>query len=901
MLNLKKSLVAGAVIVTVGVAGLAYSRRTAVRPLAAHQNSHAAALAAAEHAREADDRVGIEQARYDDKAYPNETIDYTMRQSAALAFEAVARRPGGKRGNWQAVGPKTPNVPALVTYTNVANVVSGRISALALSPSCAEEGDDCRVFVGAAGGGIWTAEGALGAGPLEWRQTSAGIPTNAIGSIAFDPTDSEGRTLYVGTGEANQSADSEAGLGLFRSTNGGRSWSLVEGSVAVAADNSIAAVKIDPSNARHILIGTNSGIRGGSATAGGATLPPGAPPLGLYESFDGGKTFSSALALPVSEIALDPADPSTVYAATFQQGIWRRSARLDGDSAFHLILAPIFGFERDSISVTTKAGHTRVYASRGSGVSAQSDLLRADNADVPAAALLAAGFLELSSAVPGTPGYASSSYCGSQCWYDIYISSPAGRPDELWIGGSMQYGEIFTANPPSNGRAVQRSIDAGASFTDMTNDAQNLGMHPDQHAIAFAGAIAFVASDGGLMRTSGAYVDASSQCDTRGLAGADLVDCKAWLSAIPTRLTSLNDGLATLQFQSLSINHHDPLRDIIGGTQDNGTWAFTGTNAFESVGGDGGNSGVDVGNGNIRMHTYTAYQGDVNFNGTDPLGWNYFGDGLAASGEAFGFYMPLINDPAVSGTWFAGGQHVFRTQDNGGPQDYLVAHCNEYTGDFTVPCGDWEKLGGPTLTGFAYGTDKRTSRGNYLVAIARAPADKDTIWAATRRGRVFIATNASATPASSVAFKRIDTASQPNRFVSAIAVDAADPNHAFVAFSGYAAATPTQPGHVFEVHYVAATSTAVWTDLTANLGDQPITALARDDLTGNLYAGTEFGVAVLKRGGTHWAPAAGNMPAVAVYSLPIDSGARVMYAATHGRGAFKLDLSLPDNDDAQNN
>ncbi len=177
-----------------------HSRRATDAHRGAHPRSHAMALIA-QNARESDDRAGIEQARYEDKAYPHDFIDFGMRQAAALAFESVARRHGGKKGNWQALGPATP----------VPTIVSGRITALALSPSCASgEDDDCRIFVGAAGGGVWTAEDALGSHP-EWRFVSSDIPTNAIGSIAFDPSDR--RTIYVGTGEANQSADSEAGSG----------------------------------------------------------------------------------------------------------------------------------------------------------------------------------------------------------------------------------------------------------------------------------------------------------------------------------------------------------------------------------------------------------------------------------------------------------------------------------------------------------------------------------------------------------------------------------------------------------------------------------------------------------------------------------------------------------------
>ncbi len=69
-----------------------------------------------------------------------------------------------------------------------------------------------------------------------------------------------------------------------------------------------------------------------------------------------------------------------------------------------------------------------------------------------------------------------------------------------------------------------------------------------------------------------------------------------------------------------------------------------------------------------------------------------------------------------------------------------------------------------------------------------------------------------------VAFDRIDTDSQPQPFISGIAIDPADPNHAFVSFSGYNASTPQQPGHVFDVHYDPATSSATWTSLDATSG-----------------------------------------------------------------------------------
>ncbi len=167
--------------------------------------------------------------------------------------------------------------------------------------------------------------------------------------------------------------------------------------------------------------------------------------------------------------------------------------------------------------------------------------------------------------------------------------------------------------------------------------------------------------------------------------------------------------------------------------------------------------------------------------------------------ESRAFYIPIIPDPKVDGTIFTGLNHVWRTKDNGGPQAYLELHCNQFFGDFVAQCGDWVPLGVPTLTGTFYGTDKRTATNNYVVATERASSDSSTLWAATRRGRVFISKNADAEPASSVTFTRIDTAAQPRRFISGIAIDPANANHAFVSFSGYSVSTPSQPGHVFEV------------------------------------------------------------------------------------------------------
>jgi hypothetical protein len=121
--------------------------------------------------------------------------------------------------------------------------------------------------------------------------------------------------------------------------------------------------------------------------------------------------------------------------------------------------------------------------------------------------------------------------------------------------------------------------------------------------------------------------------------------------------------------------------------------------------------------------------------------------------------------------------------------------------------------------------------------------------------------------------------------VSGIAIDPANGNHAWISYSGYNATTPATPGHVFEVTYGPTTQTATYVDRSANLKDLPVTDVAFDPSSGDLYASSDFGVYRFKSGGTQWTLAAPGMPSVEVAGLTLVPGASVLYAATHGLGA----------------
>jgi hypothetical protein len=187
--------------------------------------------------------------------------------------------------------------------------------------------------------------------------------------------------------------------------------------------------------------------------------------------------------------------------------------------------------------------------------------------------------------------------------------------------------------------------------------------------------------------------------------------------------------------------------------------------------------------------------------------------------------------------------------------------------------------------------------------VARASDDTSTLWASTTTGRLFISKNADADPESAVIFKRLDNNPAPgsdlapNRNVSAISVDPGNGNHAYISYNAFSTPngvngppTIAPGGHVIEATYDPNTGQTKFVDRSYDLGDVPVTGIAYDKVTGNVYAATDYGVLVLEAGSHSWAEAANGLPRVEVASLTLVPGARKLYAATHGLGAWLLNL-----------
>src|SRR5438445_11591543 len=234
------------------------------------------------------------------RAYPAPYVPLSLTLNARNAWASV-RSQAPSAGLWTLVGPSTPQVPDILTFSGRNYTTSGRITALALTPTCTN--NDCMLWVAAAGGGVWRTSKAL-ANPPNWTFVSGSFATNSIGTLTYDAATA---TLYAGTGEANASGDSEAGFGIYKSTDNGNTWTQLVANTRVAAmptgcgaspkytgpafnGRAISSIRLSGST---IYVGSTTAAPGvSSVTGGGVSLAPGLPPFGLWKSTDGGANFT---------------------------------------------------------------------------------------------------------------------------------------------------------------------------------------------------------------------------------------------------------------------------------------------------------------------------------------------------------------------------------------------------------------------------------------------------------------------------------------------------------------------------------------------------------------------------------------------------------------------------------
>jgi photosystem II stability/assembly factor-like uncharacterized protein len=355
--------------------------------------------------------------------------------------QRAALDPQNPQPKWSPIGPFS--IPHGQTYGLARPSVSGRISCVAIDPK-----KPSHILVGSAAGGIWETKDDGGS----WRAAAsvAGEFPMAIGAIAFVPGQS--RIVYAGTGEGNWLSD--YGVGLWKSEDGGATWSEIATSPFVGVG--FYAIIIDPLDLKHMLAATTSG---------------------LFQSTKDDASWDPVLTRgPCWDISMHPkvdGDPNStkeVFAAT-PDGLFRS---MDGGGtwpdAIDLVDAP-GSFERLAVCHAHSNGNI-VYA------------FSKDRYGAPVL------WRRPPSSVSFDWVFCPTGIDTTQIGYDWFVSTALDSPDVVYLGAKSLW----------KGKLKQ---DGTWNWSNISSRQYGDSIHPDQHAIAFGSAnVLYIGNDGGVFKSS---------------------------------------------------------------------------------------------------------------------------------------------------------------------------------------------------------------------------------------------------------------------------------------------------------------------------------------------------------------------------------------------------------------
>ena len=178
--------------------------------------------------------------------------------------------------------------------------------------------NDKLYYLGTAGGGVWKSAN----GGATWSPVFDQQDVSAIGAVAIDPKNQD--VVWVGTGEANPRNDVSYGDGLYKTTDGAKHWTRV----GLEGVWSISRIAVDPKDPNHVVV------------AGFGDPFKDSSDRGVYVTFDGGKTWNKSLYVDektgASDLAMDPKNPNVVYAGmwTFRRVPWTFTSGSDAGGLY---------------------------------------------------------------------------------------------------------------------------------------------------------------------------------------------------------------------------------------------------------------------------------------------------------------------------------------------------------------------------------------------------------------------------------------------------------------------------------------------------------------------------------------------------------------------------------------
>ncbi len=743
-------------------------------------------------------------------------------------------------------------------------VVSGRVVALAVHNGV--------VYAGGAAGGVFrsTDQGST------WTSITDAAPqiSLSIGDLQVNPADG---SVWLSTGEGNTGATSYVGNGVWRYDTAAGTWSHV----GQAELDSHTSLKVAFDGVGGVYVATSRGLYkhatavGSLSTSWVASLVP------------------TTQATPYDNIVNDViVQPGTQGRVVLANAAWRGGGTpyngfyISRDAGAHWtkvnpagainaneIGNSSFAYSSDGSKLYAVVESTRLYTQMGTraantllaGVYASSNGVAGPWARIADSVKLANSGSALKQSVSGK-GYGP----GVQAWYNQFIGVDPANPNHVYLGLEEVY-------ETTDGGVTWKTVGPYWNFyfscwnVTATNPPGGCPMttHSDQHAVAFdAGSrTVFVGNDGGVY--------------SRRLDNA-------------TSWRNLNANLRTLQYYSVGVGDVTGGVAVWGGLQDNGqSLLLPGSGPMVSpFGGDGTDTIVNPANGceiveayvylsMVRSRNCGAAKGSMTSAGRDDDMVEI--DPPSTAGARFvGPFEADENDPE---SWVTGGRYVYGNASKG----------------WDMVSADWVLLGDQ-------GTNPSTGASRSSTAFAsQTTGGVQTVYAGwcgdCNSGTSFargIGTNRQ--PDGTVgAWRQLPTTGLPNRYVSAVTVDATNAAHVYAVFNGYSRRWNEGPGalqgHVFE----STDGGTTWVSL-----DGAGTAVTTDDLPdvpandlvlvpgGRLVVATDLGAFSKapgegwKRFGQHASATAAGLPNTVVMDLDVHGGR--VYAATHGRGIWSAGL-----------
>jgi hypothetical protein len=663
-----------------------------------------------------------------------------------------------------------------------------------------------------------------------------GVNSGRITGLAVIPSGTNAGRIVAAT----------AGGGIWTSDDNGEKWTPRTDS---AADLAIGSITDDPSNAEHLIAGT------GEANQCGDCFPG----TGILVSTDGGSTWSLQnpggvfSGVSIAQVAINPTNSKDQFAAT-NNGLF---VTTDGGTKWAKPTDPSYAAFDGNITavvINPKTPET-VYIGGGPKVVGESTdggvkWAEANTGITPpkggapfTALAIAASSPSTLYASVGTTTEAVALYQttnGGGSW-----SKVTAAPD--YTGGEFSYGEppnseqgwydnVLAIDPTNaehvlaGGIAIVETKDGGKTWANVNGKPFKTGggenkVHPDFHALAFRGdGKVWIGDDGG------AYLYTPSSGE----------------------VVNANGNLNITQFY---FGFNVVGTTILAGAQDNSSATTSSSTLAAWTGlwsGDGGPSFI------VPNETETAFiQSDralaVTNNGFGSI--KVIAEGKAGQPE-FGLFSPPITvipnaKTPTEPTAFYGGKDLWRT---------------------TNP-----SAATPTWT-------KVTTVGQNVSAITVSPTNPEVVYVGFVNGVIQVSTDGGAT------FTSTTAQPSPETFVAGLSVNPTNEKEIAASFSFND--TRYRPGgspHVALFSYTTTPGTGTWTEITGNLPSFAVSRVVYD--AGALVAATDDGVyATGKPEGatTSWARVGKELPNVQVQDLFVTPKPEVLYAITHGRGAWKL-------------